>query len=372
VAVYREGRKVVDLWGGYRDARDRSPWERDTLVPVFSITKGMASIAMLVAHSRGWIDFEQPVAIYWPEFAQAGKAATTVRQLLDHQAGLPAIDEPLTLEILADPERLDPILAGQAPAWEPGTRHGYHGVTLGLYEGALLRRIDPEGRSLGEFFADEVGSPLGLEFHIGLPATISSQRLAHIEGFGPKDWVRNLRHWPVGLVAKLFNPRSLPARSFRNPEALVDMRNYNDRAILEIEIPGSNGVGEVRSIARAFGELATGGEALGLRPETLRLVEASPRLPPRGARDALLHTDLAYALGYIKPHGDRPLRAGGLRFGVAGDRAYATAGAGGSLALADPGIGLGMAYAPNRLLPRLRNDPRSSAIYDAIERTIEA
>src|SRR3954451_16686560 len=154
VAVYRDGRKVVDLWGGYRDGVTRAPWEQDTIVNVFSTTKGVASLAVAVAASRGWLDYDAKVADYWPEFAQAGKGDITVRQLTSHQAGLPVIDPPLTLDDLADPTKISAKLAAQVPAWTPGTRHGYHAITLGWYEGELIRRADPEGRSLGQFFAE--------------------------------------------------------------------------------------------------------------------------------------------------------------------------------------------------------------------------
>ncbi len=184
-AVYRDGRKVVDLWGGYRDGTTRAPWERDTLVPMFSTTKGVASMALAVARSRGLVDYDAPVASYWPKFAAAGKERVTVRQLLSHQAGLCAIDEKLELADLADLDRVADKIARQRPAWEPGTRHGYHGITLGWYEGELIRRVDPQRRTLGHFFADEVAGPLGLEFHIGLPDTVPPERLATIHGYKP-------------------------------------------------------------------------------------------------------------------------------------------------------------------------------------------
>ena len=144
VAVYRDGHKVVDLWGGYRNGDTRAPWEQDTLVNVFSTTKGVASLAVAVAASRGLIDYDARVADYWPDFAQAGKGAITVRQLLGHQAGLVAIKPPLTLADIADPEVMSARIAMQTPAWPPGTRQGYHAVTLGWYESELIRRVDPQ------------------------------------------------------------------------------------------------------------------------------------------------------------------------------------------------------------------------------------
>lgn len=153
--VYHRGEKVVDLWGGIRNKETGEPWEEDTMVLVFSATKGLAAMAMAVPHSRGWLDYEERVCTYWPEFAQQGKEKVTVRQLLSHQAGLFAFDEPVDRSVVADLDRLAIVLARQKPAWEPGTRQAYHAISLGFYEGELLRRVDPQHRSLGQFFQDE-------------------------------------------------------------------------------------------------------------------------------------------------------------------------------------------------------------------------
>src|SRR6188472_1153319 len=154
--VYREGKKVVDLWGGIRNKATGEPWQEDTMVIVRSATKGLAAMTLALAHSRGWLDYDERVAEYWPEFAQAGKRNVTVRQLLGHEAGLPVVDERLDPRILADFDRLAAAIAKQRPAWPPGKRHGYHGVSLGWYEGELIRRVDPEGRTLGRFFREEI------------------------------------------------------------------------------------------------------------------------------------------------------------------------------------------------------------------------
>ena len=176
--VYHRGEKVVDLWGGIRNKQTGEPWEQDTMVIVYSATKGLAAMTLAIAHSRGWLDYEERVATYWPEFAQHGKERITVRQLLAHQAGLFALDEPVDRSVVADLDRLAVVLARQKPAWEPGTRQAYHAITLGFYEGELLRRVDPRHRSLGQFFQDEIASPLGLDVYIRLPEDIPNSRLA--------------------------------------------------------------------------------------------------------------------------------------------------------------------------------------------------
>ena len=156
VAAYWRGEKVVDLWGGRRIPTGDAPWSEDTMVVVNSTTKGLAAMTIAVANSRGWIDYDARVAEYWPEFAQNGKDAVTVRQLLSHEAGLVWIDEPLRFDDLRDLDYIAGVLARQKPAWEPGTRHGYHAMTIGLYMQELIRHVDPAHRTLGRFFHEEI------------------------------------------------------------------------------------------------------------------------------------------------------------------------------------------------------------------------
>src|SRR6188508_1683587 len=176
--VYHNGGKVVDLWGGVRNKMTGEPWQEDTMVVVYSTTKGLAAMTLALAHSRGWLDYEERVCKYWPEFAQQGKETVTVRQLLAHQAGLFAFDEPVDRSVVENPDRLAEVMARQKPAWEPGTRQAYHGLTLGFYEGELLRRVDPQHRSLGQFFQDEIATLLDEDFYIRLPEGIPNGRLA--------------------------------------------------------------------------------------------------------------------------------------------------------------------------------------------------
>src|SRR5690349_6581769 len=227
VAVYRDGRKVVDLWGGYRDSGIRAPWQQDTIVTVFSTTKGVAALAIAVAASRGVIDYDAKVADYWPEFAQADKGAITVRQLLGHQAGLPIITPPLTLADIAEPERLSKRIAAQTPLWPPGTRHGYHAITLGWYESELVRHADPQGRTLGRYFADELATPLDLDFHIGLPSSVDRNRVAVLHPFDRLDTLRHLRAVPPRLAAGFVNPRSLVRRSSTLAADVKDLGELN-------------------------------------------------------------------------------------------------------------------------------------------------
>jgi CubicO group peptidase (beta-lactamase class C family) len=360
-AVYLRGDAVVDLWGGLRDRAACTPWEADTLVLVFSTTKGLAAMAMAVAHSRGLFDLDERVAAYWPEFAQQGKDRITVRQLLAHQAGLCAIDTPLSPASLRDRDALAVILARQRPAWEPGTRHGYHALTLGFYESELLRRVDPLRRSVGVFFRDEVARPLDIEFHIGLPTDVPTSRLAAIESFRPLAQLFGLDRDSWRMVLAYLRPGSLTARAFRNPR-LGDPSDVNGPAFRSVEFPSVGGFGVVRDIARAYGALATGGEELGLTAHTLAELRTPAPPPSGGHRDAVLLADTRYGFGYLKP-------SPAFRFG-SGEAAFGTMGAGGSFAFADPEAGLGFAYAMNRMGLHVWSDPREAALREAVYRCL--
>lgn len=355
-AVYRDGRKVVDLWGGYRDGLTRAPWLADTVVLVNSTTKGVASLAVALAHSRGLLDFDERVATYWPQFAWRGKDQVTVRQLLSHQAGLPVIDVPLTVADLADLDLVAAALALQRPLWPPGTRQGYHFLSLGWYEGELLRRVDPAGRSLGRYFAEEVAAPLGLEFYIGVPPDFDWDRRATIHGRTPYESLLHLREIPPRLLAGMVNPRSLMRRAFGNPrELLVDV-NYNRPDVLAVEIPAGNGLGQPRAVAAAYSAALTG--ELGLTKQTLQALSDPAERPSGGAIDFVLGVPAVYSLGYLKPADDFP-------FGGAGNEAFGTPGNGGSFGFADPETAVGYCYAPNRLGYGLV-DPREIALRDAL------
>ena len=356
-AVVVGGELVVDIWGGQRDPQRSLPWTSDTLVNVFSTTKGVSSIAVAHAHSRGLFDYDAPVAQYWPEFAAAGKEQVTVRQLLSHQAGLCAIDAPLTLDALADADRVADAIGAQQPAWTPGDYHGYHGITLGWYESELVRRVDPQHRTIGRYFADEVAAPLNLDFHIGLPDDVPADRIAVLQA--PQYAARmvlNIRKLPFAFVKGFLTPGSLTARTFSNPRELGQPLRYNDRAMMRIELPASNGIGTARSIATAYGDLAADSPVLGIGANTRSELERAAADPRCGRMDQVLRQETRFSLGYCKPWP-------GFEFGSA--RAFGTPGAGGSFGFAEPELGLGFAYVMNRMDYYLESDPRELALREA-------
>ena len=355
VAAYWRGEKIVDLWGGRRLPEGDAPWSADTMVVVMSTTKGLSAMTLALANARGWLDYDAPVARYWPEFAQNGKAAVTVRQLLGHEAGLVLLDEKLTIEKVRDLDYMARLLARQTPAWPPGTRHGYHTMTLGLYMQELIRRVDPRHRSLGRFFHDEIAAPLGLDFYIGLPPEIPDARLARVKPLSRWRGLLALRYTPPAVTLKMIRPGSLLRRSFGGLDV-----DPNDRRYLEIEVPAGNGIGTARAIARAYAAFAEGGTELGLTRETLAAVTAPPAVS--GRLDEVLGVPSYFSLGFLRP--------GPESFFGSSPRAFGSPGAGGSFAFADPDARLGYAYVMNRLDFYLENDPREKPLRDAIYRAM--
>jgi CubicO group peptidase (beta-lactamase class C family) len=356
VAAYWRGEKVVDLWGGRRTPVGDAPWTEDTMVVVMSTTKGLSAMTLAVANARGWLDYDATVARYWPEFAQNGKEAVTVRQLLGHEAGLVLLDEDVTFAKLRDLDALARVLARQKPAWPPGTRHGYHTMTLGLYMQELIRRTDPAHRTLGRVFHDEIATPLHLDFYIGLPKEIPLERLAMVKPMSRWRALLALRTTPPAMIKKILLPGSLLRRSF----AGLSEARWGDRTALEVEVPAGNGVGTARAIARAYSALAEGGEEIGITPETFARITTPPRLAR--PMDEVLGIPSFFSLGFLRPGPE-------VSFGSS-PRALGSPGAGGSFAFADPDARLGYAYVMNKLDFHLSDDPREKALRDAVYRAM--
>jgi CubicO group peptidase (beta-lactamase class C family) len=350
--AFFNGEKVVDLWGGIRNTLTGEPWEHDTMVIVFSATKGLAAMTLAVTHSRGWLDYEERVSTYWPEFAQHGKARITVRQLLAHQAGLYVLDQPVTRALVSDLDRLAIVLARQKPAWPPGERQAYHGITLGFYESELLRRIDPQHRGVGRFFQDEIAAPLGLDAFIRLPDHIPNSRFATM---ARPSMVELFYGFPLRLALDTFNRNSKISKALRGSELPHDESRVYAR---NLEVPSGGAVGTAHAIARAYSAFATGGRELGLRRATIALL-AEPAVPPaRGFYDECLRArGVQFSLGFMKSSVAMP-------FGSS--KAFGSPGAGGAMGFADPATGIGYAYVTNKMGTRLAGDPRDVALRDAL------
>ncbi|MEZ4402381.1 MAG: serine hydrolase domain-containing protein [Kofleriaceae bacterium] len=366
VSVWHRGRVVVDLWGGVADRATRAPWQADTITTVFSATKGLVALCFLMLADRGQLDYDAPVARWWPAFAAAGKADVTVRTLLNHRSGLVALDRPITLDDLAQrPDHVAALLAAQAPRWAPGTDQGYHAVTYGLYAGELFRRV--AGESLGRFLAREVAAPLGADVHLGLaeadevrvatnhPATTAERVLKIV----PKLLFHR------GVEGRVYRQVALgrdAARAFGNPRELgpTGVANFNTRRVHALELPWCNGITNGRGLARVYAALAAGGTVDGVR---LVGAQAVAGLAPRQSwaeRDRVLRKPLGWSQGFLKdePHLFSPNPA-----------SFGHAGAGGALGWCDPAAQLAIGYATCKMDHRVRSR-RAVALCHAIYRAL--
>ncbi|MEV0463906.1 serine hydrolase domain-containing protein [Nocardia tengchongensis] len=356
VAVFDGDTPVVDLWGGRRDPVRRLAWERDTIAPVFSSTKGVAALILAVLVSRDRLAYDEPVARYWPEFAARGKAEVTVRQLIDHQVGLHILrDTRMTLADLHDLDRVAEVLAAQRPGWTPGTRQGYHPVSIGLYLNELVRRADPAGRSIRQFIAEEISGPLGVDFTLGLDADLGGDRIAHLTRTMGLD-LRHERNLPWNQAVPALLRRGSLFRALAVPD-LGMPEDFVRPEIMSVELPGSNGVGSARGLARIYAAGLTG--ELPITAEVRARIAAPGPVP---APDAVLKTPTRFHLGFRKSGPAFP-------FGSPDHRAYGTPGMGGSLGFADPATGLSFAYVPNRLGLTLNADRRCRRLVRAVFET---
>ena len=343
VAVSIGGEYVVDLWGGYRDAAKTLPWEQDTIVNVYSSTKTMAALCLLVLADRGEVDLYGKVAKYWPEYAQNGKEATEVRHFLSHNAGLSGMDEPFAGDAVYDWDRMIHALERQAPWWEPGTASGYHALTQGHLIGEVVRRVT--GKTLGTFFREEIAGPLGADFHIGTPREA----------------------WP--RIAELIPPASPPAgdapadsvaaRTFRNPAV-----SANDAATdgwRLAEIPAANGHGNARSIVRVQTAVANLGSAWGVQ----LLSEAGARRvfdEQSFSEDLVLGVPIRFGMGY-------GLTSDQLPMGPNPHIAY-WGGWGGSTVVVDQDARMCVSYVMNRMEADLLGDMRGFGILQGAYQSI--
>jgi len=343
VAVAVDGRVVVDLWGGFADAARTRPWERDTLVNVYSTSKGLTALCAHLLAERGALELDAPVSRYWPEFAQAGKQRVLVRHLLCHQAGLPGLRRDLPIEDLYDWETTTQALAAEPPWWEPGTAHGYHALTFGHLVGEVVRR--QSGKSLGRFFGDEVARPLAADLHIGLGAEHDARVAELIPP--PVD--------PLFQATLARDPKSLLARALANPAP--DPRLTATRAWRAAEIPAANAHGNARSIARVYAALARGGTLDGVtlcRPDTLERAATVVASGP----DLVLQIPMDWGLGYV-------VNAAKSIYGP-NPHSYGHTGYGGSFGFADPDARLAVGYAMNRMAATLVGEPRGTALIEAV------
>jgi len=347
VSVYVQGEQVVNLWGGAANHKTNEPWREESAIVVFSTTKGATAICVAMLAQAGKLDYDEPVATYWPEFAAAGKEAITVGQLMSHQAGLIYAEPPLSLEEILKVTPVVATLGAQAPLWEPGTTHGYHALTYGWLAGELVRRVD--GRTVGTFFAEEVARPLGLDFWIGLPED-QEWRVARLRGAGRPSGKE------LELMRKIAGPgtnggRALMMDGAFAPKGGVDP--FNTRQVRASEVPAANGVTNAASVARMYA--ATIGEVDGVRlleTDTVETVRAERVVGP----DESLVLPTRFGYGFML-HCDELV--------LTQDGAFGHYGAGGSLGFADPATGMSFGYVMNQMGGGIASDPRAVALLEA-------
>ncbi|MET9815609.1 MULTISPECIES: serine hydrolase domain-containing protein [unclassified Streptomyces] len=350
VAVYRDGQRVVDLWAGTKDVDGTAPWERGTAQVVRSATKGVAAAVLLLLHQRGQLDLDAPVGHYWPEFKARGKERVLVRHVLNHRAGLPVLDRPLTPEEALDPRRGPEAVAAQAPAWEPGTDHGYHALTYGWLVDELVRRTT--GQGTGEWLAAQLTGPLGLDLWLGLPEAEAGRvgRVGRVEGPEPTG---ALRARPKRSVTEAYqDPASLTRRAFA---AITPFPEQNDPAYRAAALPATNAIATADGLARFYATLIgdTAGAARLLTPETVELARAEESAGP----DRVLVVGTRFGLGYMLHGSASPLLTPG---------SFGHPGRGGALGFADPETGIAFGYVTNGFRKTVTADPRAQGLVRAV------
>lgn len=343
IAVVKDGELVVDLWGGHLDRAGKTPWERDTIINVFSTTKTMSCLALLVLISRGLVDADAPVQNYWPEFGQNGKQGVLVRHLLSHTAGVPAWDQRLDSTALYDWDKVTSLLATQAPWWTPGTRSGYHAISQGNLVGEVVRRVD--GRSVGKFFADEIAGPAGADFHIGLGAEHDS-RVAPVIPVPPIEFGGGGGGEPdrSSIPYRAGNPRLIAEQSWEIPWRRA-------------EIPAAGGHGNARGVALAQAAVSHGGSLRGVNLLSSKTIDRIFDVQAAG-RDLVMGIGVTFGVGYGLSSPRSPISPN--------PRVCYWGGWGGSLVVNDVDAGFTYAYVMNRMGEGTVGDDRAHAVLRAI------
>ena len=352
-SVVVDGKCVVDIWAGHADQAKTRPWNRDTIVNVWSTTKGLCAMCAHRLADQGKLDLDAPVAKYWPEFAAAGKGSIPVSALLNHRAGLAAIRTPLKPDDIFSWEKVTTELARQEPWWKPGTKHGYHAITFGWLVGEVVRRIS--GKSLGTYFRDEIAKRLSADAHIGIGPEFDARVAEIIYAPEPKPGERNI------FAEMMKDPASVSAMTIFNPPTMFTQATTNSRAWRGAEIPGANGHANARALARIYGALARGGEVDGVKLFGPREIERCYTEQSKGL-DAVLPLTTRFGLGFMLSQPGAQMGPNAHTFGHPG--------AGGSLGFADPDAKVGFGYVMNQMGNEPLLDARPAALIDAIYKSL--
>lgn len=346
--LYVDGVERVHLWGGTANERTGQAWDESTSTIVFSTTKGIVATCVARLVQAGALSYDDPVATHWPEFAENGKEHITVGQLLSHQAGLIGVDEPLDFDQIMSVTPVIESLQQQTPMWEPGTAHGYHAITYGWLAGELLARID--GRRIGRYVQEELAGPLGLDMWIGLPET-EEDRVARLELASTPNDPALLAHLARLYARDAYGYKSL---ALDGRISTAGDNHFNLRAVHATEMPGANGITNARSLARMYA--ATIGDVDGIRLLDRDTMNLARRQRVMGD-DLTLLVPSRFGAGYWLHDTSTPMIQ---------DGSFGHPGAGGSLAYANPELGIGYGYVMNRMGYELTGDPRTIVLNDAV------
>jgi CubicO group peptidase (beta-lactamase class C family) len=346
-AVTLNGKLVVNIWGGYKDKAKLNLWDENTIVNVFSTTKIMTALCIHMLVDRGLINVDDPVAKYWPEFAQNGKRLIPIRYVLSHSAGLPGFDEKVSGSVIYDWDRITGLIASQKPWWKPGSKIGYHSMTFGYILGEIVRRVT--GKTIGNFFREEVAEPLGIDFHIG----VSEELDERIADMIVPEQISKIKLFLLGLLFRTAK------KVFFNPD--LEKINYNSREWRAAEIPASNGHGNARSIARIGAILACGGELDNKRLLSLNTIEKAIEKQNRGKDIVTFRQPASFGLGFGLLSEEFLL----------GPRSFFWSGAGGSKCVMDLDKKVSFAYAMNKMV-LLGDDPRPVRLAEAVREVVNS
>ncbi|GLZ34630.1 serine hydrolase [Lentzea sp. NBRC 105346] len=363
VHVTIDGEPVVDLWGGVADPATQRPWTEDTVVHVWSCTKGATALSAHILASRGLLDLNQPVSYYWPEFARNGKENVLVRHLLNHSVGLPALRDWLPAGAFYDWDVMTSALAAAAPLWEPGTRHGYHGLTFGFLVGEVVRRVT--GVSLGQFFEKEVSGPLGLDFWLGLPEDLEPNVAPTI----PVDPTQPGILLPSLFITALTQPESVPGLMLLNNGGYMAPGESDSRAAHAAEMGAIGGISNARGLAGMYRPLALGGSYNGVRLVSEEQIPQMSAVSVSGL-DAVVMVPSRFGLGFQKATDNSYLAPNDREGWLVPEEAFGHTGMGGSYGFADPKARLSFGYTMNRQGPGLSVNERGQSLIDAVYRTL--
>lgn len=354
-SIYRKGELVVDLWGGYKNHSKKEEWKKNTMAVVFSATKGVASMAFAHLHSKGLFEYNDYISDYWPEFACNGKENITISQLFSHRAGLPVVETPLGLSDLNNWDYIDSVLSEQKPNLKLSGIQAYHAYSIGWYQNALFSRIDKKNRHIGKYIQDEFMKTLKEEFYIGLPETISEDRIAVVKMPSFIDFIFRSKAESRKFALRMMKKGTLINKVFTNPFEKLNID------FLRVENPGYTGVGTARGLAAIYSSFVEHRNIFSIADTTKEILEAkidkSYLIP-----DAVVLEPILYNNGFLKPTTK-------INFGV-DERSFGTPGSGGAFGFADPTAEIGYAYISNKFGFSLVDDPREKIIRDTLYRII--